>query len=1608
MSDEIPEMSERERQVNALIAAYLQAVDAGEAPERQEFLRRHAEFAAELEAFFADQDQMNRVAHSLAPEMPAALPAASAAGREVPTHGPGQLIALPTGTRVRYFGDYELLGEIARGGFGVVYRARQISLNRLVALKMILAGQLASSVDVLRFRTEAEAAANLEHPHIVPIYEVGERDGQHYFSMKLIEGGSLTPHLARLHKDHRAAALLLATTARAVHHAHQRGILHRDLKPGNILVDAAGQPHITDFGLAKRVTGVEPARLTQSGAIVGTPSYMAPEQASSKKQLTTAVDVYALGAILYELLTGRPPFQAETPLDTVLQVVEKEPERPRAIDSRIDRDLETICLKCLEKEPSRRYGSAQAFAEDLERWLAGEPILARPVGQLERAVKWARRRSAVAALLALVLVVTLLGVGLVTWKWQDAEYQKSRAQEQARQTAEALEQVDEARREAVDSAKAEKAAKDETGRHFAEAKKNLYSQQIALARQAWTAGNVSNARELLEKCPPDLRHWEWRFLRRLCETDLLTIQEPWHRFHCLAFSPDGQRLASDGKGNTVVIWDTATGKELRRLTGHTASIDCLAFSPDGKCFASGATTQFLLGTLAPLVGASESLTGEIKLWDTATGKEAVVLKGPVAAVRSLSFSPDGRHLAAGCKDKRVKVWDVTTGKQIATLIGHTDTINGVTFSPNGQRLASVADELKVWDVASWKEAFTPEDQEAKKGSECIVYSPDGHYLALAHRDNTVKVLDADTGRKIHSLQGHSDWVNSVAFSPDGRHLASGGGDRMVRLWDVRRGKEIAILRGHTSAVHHLAFHPDGRQLASLARASVFSLQGDSEIKLWDVTQEDQEALTLHGHDAPIRQVVLSPDGRSLASADAEVGAVLVWDTRTGKPLAAHKQQGLVTSLAFSSDGRSIASASVKGGGDFEDLFGMALLPSFTYARSIWQKNNEKIPAGFKLPLAVLQELLREHQGEVKLWDAANGKEVLALDKSPGAAYQVSFSPDGRRLAAACSDKTVKVWDTTAGRLSVLRGHKAIVRHLVFSPDSRLLASGSGDPLLAAPAEVKIWNLAEGREVCTVDQRSNLVTSIAFSPDGRYLASAGSRLSEKPASKVATQPDHSVQLWDAATGKEVHTLQGHAGTVTQVAFSPKGEYLASAGGMDGTVRLWSVATGQLLHTLSGHTRPVLRLAFSPDGQRLASTSSDLGLASNKGETKFWEVSSGREILTLNGTTTLTFSSDGRRLAAAGSYGTVKVWRAEELTVGERAARRTAWENGRLDWHRRAATESRDSEQWFAAIFHYSRLIDAEPKDVVHYFYRAVAYAEMEQWEKELADCSKILELDPDPDGHAYFHRGMAYSMLNQYDKAVADLTEAIKRKAKDPTRYRRRGDVYLHLHQYDKAAADYTEAIKRESGHWEDWSNRGEAYAALGQWDKAAADFARALKLKADKLDVWENQALIHLAKGNLDGYRKACAAILERFGETKDPELANEVAWVCVRVPQAVADPVRVVHLAFKEVEKKPTQADSLTTLGAALYRAGLFEAASSRLTEAAKLSPKEPLISNELFLAMTYHRLGQADKARQALDNAIRWFKEAEQKKTMSWGQRLSRQGLRREVEELLKGTKR
>jgi serine/threonine-protein kinase len=416
MTQPVAENRDREQRLDEVVLAYLRDAQQGRVPDREEWLARYPDLAPDLGQFLEDQEQFERLTAALRHDADGARTPGPALDADTKsTNAPVAEDKLPY-----QFGNYELLEELGQGGMGVVHRARHKLLGRVVALKRIRLRLLASPVDVQRFRNEAQTAAALDHPHIVPLYEVGEHNGQLYFSMKLMEGGSLAAAVgqrrqqARTNKDEQCrAARIVATVARAVHHAHRGGVLHRDLKPSNILLDAGGQPHVTDFGLARRLA--DDSGLTGTGELLGTPSYMAPEQTSRKfGQITAATDVHGLGAILYALLTGRAPYQGESLLDTLDQVRWTAPPPPREADSRIERDLETICLKCLEKKPADRYPSVAAVADELDRYLAGKPIEARPLGLLGRFARWCRQpervRSAGQSMLLFAVVFFVFDV----------------------------------------------------------------------------------------------------------------------------------------------------------------------------------------------------------------------------------------------------------------------------------------------------------------------------------------------------------------------------------------------------------------------------------------------------------------------------------------------------------------------------------------------------------------------------------------------------------------------------------------------------------------------------------------------------------------------------------------------------------------------------------------------------------------------------------------------------------------------------------------------------------------------------------------------------------------------------------------------------------------------------------------------------------------------------------------------------------------------------------------------------------------------------------------------------------------------------------------------
>jgi WD40 repeat protein len=1188
MTHETDAVSLRGQRVNEILAEYLRAVDAGQAPSRQDLLARHPELAAELQAFFADQDELDQLAEPLRPA-PGATPRpaepmkpdAGAAG--APTVGLGETVPPAPTARPRVFADYELLEELARGGMGVVYKARQVSLNRVVALKMLLAGRLASAADVQRFRAEAEAAANLDHPNIVPIYEVGQHEGQHYFTMKLIEGGNLGQHLDRFAQDQRAAARFLATVARAVHYAHQHGILHRDLKPANILLDARGEPQVTDFGLAKRVQGGH--HLTRSGAIVGTPSYMAPEQAAGQMGLTTAADTYSLGAVLYETLIGGPPFKAETPLDTALQVLEKDPEPPRKLNPHVDRDLETICLKCLEKDLRRRYPSAEALADDLDRWLDGEPIQVRRTGTWERAVKWARRRPAISALAAVSGASVVALLVLAAFLWQNAEMRAAAVQDLdlARQEEKAAKDQAAAQQRLADAKREEvrrleqiaREARDKAQAAQLQARHTVYAADMQFAHAAWQTDNLQRMIALLDRHRPqaEVRGFEWNYLWRLLHRD---------RFTACAYVQARKRTPEARAGN----WMDPNVEPV-----------LVAVSQDGKTLATA------------------SVGNAIKLWDLANGKERCTLARPAGPVVSLAFAADGQSLrlvTVKARDRNVKWPDpaalqaVMAGQEKPSLRPIVESLAVETLPPDGSepsaRVAVTLSRLPgpVSLLASGGEAnkllvngLIPLSGQRHVMPMALAASPDGKVLAVGgvatfykglpatpkiDQVGAVLLWDLETQREKALLQGYRGPVAALAFSPDGRTLATGGFDRTVKLWDVEGARERATLRGHTSPVFALAFSADGKRLASGAI--------DGIVKLWDPAT-GQAQIECKGHLQGVSGLAWAGDGRVLASADMD-GFVKVWDAPDVQgALHPRGYEKPLKTLAFTPDGSSLVGVDQGGTFQVNDLTMGA--PRFRH----------KIKADY-------------------------GQEFV---------FCAAVAPGSRTVAVGGLVSNVRLYDVTTGqeRCALPPPPHDVVYALAFAPDGRVLAAGTGQ--LQKSGAVRLWNVTTGKELVTLMGYGNHVLAVAFAPDGKTLAAASK--------------DGTVKLWDVATGRErlsfqaggpIHDAVLPGGRAQAIVFSPDGQRLAVAAGAAITLR--AVSTGRVLMTIRTYAHEPASLAFSPDGKRLVSGGGE-GELGRGGGVKLWDTATGLEVLSMGGPSDViscvAFSPDGNRLATASARG-----------------------------------------------------------------------------------------------------------------------------------------------------------------------------------------------------------------------------------------------------------------------------------------------------------------------------------------------------------------------------------
>jgi WD40 repeat protein len=927
---------------------------------------------------------------------------------------------------------YEILGELGRGGMGVVYKARQLGLNRTVALKMVLAAEHAGPEMVQRFRVEAEAVAQLQHPNIVQIYEVGESDGRPYFSLEYVDGGSLAQLVQGQPQPPRLAAGLIETLARAVHVAHEAGVIHRDLKPQNVLLSGSRKPalpgrgsgtpsssplasasllfpspKITDFGLAKKLDAG--GSNTQSGSVLGTPSYMAPEQAAGHgKLLGPPADVYSLGAILYELLTGRPPFRAETPLDTLLQVLHDDPLPPHKLQPKVPKDLETIALKCLHKEPARRYPSAEGLADDLRRYLDGESITARPATAWERGRRWVRHHPTVSALAAAAAVGVAVFVALILRDRAKIQAEHAQVERERDNVRAERDNVEYEKQRAMQ--RLVRLTVTSGAQHLNEGDLLLalpwFAEALRLEQDDPDRAAMHRIRlaAVLRQCPSLVTAWfhdgpvldaaftpDARGVLTAGEDGVVRIRylpgrEPAGAAAVTEFDHgrpvrlaqlrrDGMQLLTVDDGGEARLWDIAS-REVRALPAK--EVLHAAYSADG----------------ARVLTASADRTARV--WGAATVKPVGPPLKHAGDVRRAAFSPDGGWVATASGDRTAVVWDGATGLPLAPPMAHDGPVRSVAFSPDGLRLVTASDDgtARVWD-ATTGEPLTPPMRHARAVAEAA-FSPDGRAVVTASLDNTARVWDAATGAPLTPALLHGSDVQHAAFSPEGRRVVTAGDDTTARVWDVGTGRPLTPPLRHNGSVRRAVFGPNGRGVLTAAQ--------DGVVRIWDVAIGMTETA---GPDARAAgRGVASPDGRRRVRVNDDFTA-RIHDAATDEPLTPLlRHDGRVHYAAFSPDGTRLLTVSA--------------------------------------------------DRTAQVWDAVSGAAVGERMRHGADVVHGAFSPDGSRVVTASGDNTARVWEAATGApVSPPLRHAGTVVRAVFSPDGRCVLTEGQD------GAARAWDAATG-------------------------------------------------------------------------------------------------------------------------------------------------------------------------------------------------------------------------------------------------------------------------------------------------------------------------------------------------------------------------------------------------------------------------------------------------------------------------------------------------------------------------------------------------------------------
>jgi WD40 repeat protein/tRNA A-37 threonylcarbamoyl transferase component Bud32/ribosomal protein S27E len=1168
--------SVRQEQFDQILAELMRAIDVEESVDSEKWLKRYPAFAAELRAFFAKNAQVEKLVR------PLRQAAANVLHVRCPhCHNPIELLdqaplsdiscpscgssfslvsddTLSHDPSTKSFGHFELLNQVGIGQFGSVWKARDTKLDRNVAIKIPRNARM-DSAQTEMFLRDARAAAQLKHPNIVSVHEVGTQDNTVYIVSDFVQGATLKEWTAAKRLTPREAAELCIKIAKALNHAHEAGVIHRDLnnhaheagvihrdpKPGNIMMDTEGEPHIVDFGLAKREAGE--ITMTVEGQILGTPAYMSPEQARGEGHIVDGrADIYSLGVILFELLTDELPFRGDKQM-LIVQILKDDPPNPRKLNNSVPRDLETICLKCLEKEPNKRYTHATELVDDFERWSTGRPIVARRSGPVERTIKWARRKPAVAALVAVSCSATLLvmaGLIISNTLIGDALDAETTALENLRieeeNTRKALADRNNTLAELTaahsDLSKQERATRDALGRErsaLAAEQRSTYQLLVFLAYQEWLTNDMVRANRILDECPAKLRSFEWFYLKRQCNHP------------GLVFVPN---TAQPRRSDSV----------LKPLSYH--------------------------GELAAVVGENDS----IRFIDTETGQETrPVLHLPGYSATNLVLSPDGTWFATGSGD-RVHLWRVDSGERVCS-INLDRTLCGMAISPDNRSVATVTaarphsfgslGEVVLWDTQTGNRIREKVREKAWRhgGRGRTSFSPNGEFLVA---DGTVWHTKTLT-KAVEDIED-SEHVTEHAFTPDSTRLRGGG-----TLWDMRTGapisparversvpsegymfrRDFGFPRGYgrlTRGTTAFAYSADGQMIAVGG--------GSGRVGVSYVSGARSSLLTLRGHVNGVKDIAFSRDGKRLIVVDGSDN-LRVWDTTTPQEafVLLSRHIGFATA-AFSDDGKLFASIM-----DNSSTVKVSYVEDRQEIRSFPGNKAGIYDVCFSRDNALLAAA---GYGGVQLWDLDNGELVRQFEpKNSQYTCRVSFSHDGTRVAAAY-DKGAAVWRVADGqKVAELKADgSGWFSSASFNHDDSLLITSDQS------GHIRIWNVLDGTQV-TRYKPERLLHTVAFSPDSSRFATAG---------RVST-----VTVFDTSSGNALLELDTKSAWVFTVAFNHDGTRLVTAG-KDGRIKIWDATTGGELLTLEGHSREAFSAAFSRDGHRIISSSAD-------GTIRIWDAS-----------------------------------------------------------------------------------------------------------------------------------------------------------------------------------------------------------------------------------------------------------------------------------------------------------------------------------------------------------------------------------------------------------------